>query len=71
MNTPFGASGEWVQITSYSPFRGLRGVIQRVQVVGDDDDDEPLSFYLVSLDTQKEPVWFENSEIEALDALSK
>ena len=70
MNTPFNASGEWVQITSYSPFRGLRGVIRRVQVV-DDDEEEPLSFYLVSLDTQKEPVWFENSEVEALDVLAK
>ena len=53
-----------VQVTSYSPFRGLRGTITVVDSISDDAD-EPICFYLITLEgTQlKEPVWFEYDEV--------
>ena len=56
--------GTLVQVTSYSPFRGLRGTITVVDSISDDAD-EPFCFYLITLEgTQmKEPVWFEYDEV--------
>ena len=60
-------SGSPVQVTSYSPFRGLNGTIQAVDTISDDGE-EPFCFYLVDLEgTQlKEPMWFENDEVELI-----
>jgi hypothetical protein len=57
--------GSLVQVTSYSPFRGLNGTIQTVDNISEDRE-EPFCLYLVALEaTQiKEPIWFENDEVE-------
>ena len=57
--------GSRVCITSYSPFRGLRGTVRDVHTIADDPDD-PFCFYLIALDRVhiKEPVWFECTEVE-------
>lgn len=56
--------GSLVQVTSYSPFRGLRGTVRVVDIIADDLD-EPFCFYLITLEgTQmKEPMWFEYGEV--------
>ncbi len=50
-----------------SPFRGLNGTIQTVDIISDDGE-EPFCFYLVALEgTQmKEPMWFEYDEVELI-----
>jgi hypothetical protein len=57
--------GSPVQVTSYSPFRGLNGTIQTVDTISDDFE-EPFCFYLVALEGSqiKEPIWFEYDEVE-------
>lgn len=57
--------GSLVEITSYSPFRGLRGTIRIVDTIVDDFE-EPFCFYLVDLEGAwiKEPIWFEYTEVE-------
>jgi hypothetical protein len=57
--------GSLVQVTSYSPFRGLKGTIRTVDTISDDLE-EPFCFYQITLEgTQvKEPIWFEYDEIE-------
>ena len=59
--------GSLVQVTSYSPFRGLNGTIQTVDSISDDSE-EPFCFYLVDLEaTQiKEPIWFKYDEVELI-----
>lgn len=56
-------------MTSYSPFRGLRGTIQAVNTIASDLE-EPFCFYLITLEGAhvREPIWFEDSEV-ALVAL--
>jgi hypothetical protein len=51
--------------TSYSPFRGLRGTIRRVDTI-DADIEEPFCFYQVELEGAhiQEPIWFEFEEVE-------
>ena len=58
-------TGSLVRITSYSPFRGLRGTIHTVDTITDDLE-EPFCFYLVALEGahMKEPMWFEYEEVE-------
>lgn len=58
-------TGSLVQVTSYSPFRGLNGTIQTTDTISDDLE-ELFCFYLVALEgTQiKEPIWFEHEEVE-------
>jgi len=60
-----------VEVISYGPFRGLRGVIRMVDPILADFD-EPLYFYLVALDgfSFQEPIWFENHEVAGLDPLA-
>ena len=59
--------GSLVRITSYSPFRGLKGTIRIVDTITSDLE-EPFCFYLVDLDGawMKEPIWFEYTEMEAI-----
>ena len=49
--------GTLVQVTSYGPFRGLRGTVKVVDSISDGDD-VPFCFYLITLEgTQmKEPM---------------
>lgn len=65
MNTHLTARGKRVYITSYGPFRGLRGTIQQVQTNAEEDN--TLCFYLILLDVRKEPLWVEQTEVEFLD----
>jgi|SRR5579872_4127834 len=57
--------GNLVQVTSYGPFRRLRGTIQKVDTITDDLED-PFCFYLVALEgpTFQVPIWFEYHEVE-------
>ena len=59
--------GSLVDVTSYSPFRGLKGTVQAVNTIADEDE-EPFCFYLVALEGThiQEPIWFEHHEVEAL-----
>lgn len=67
METHPGTPGMRVRITNYSPFRGLNGTVQRVHSI-DDDTEDAFCFYLIALDSLREPIWFEHGEIEFLDA---
>jgi len=61
--------GNRVRITSYGPFRGLRGIIQRVDELPPTPGQfEPFCFYLVRLEGAhiKEPVWFHYEEVELI-----
>jgi hypothetical protein len=57
--------GSRIRVTSYGPFRELKGTILRVDTIADDPD-EPFCFYLVALDgtVMQEPLWFEYQEVE-------
>jgi hypothetical protein len=54
-------------VTSYSPFRGLRGTILQVDRIADDLD-EAFCFYLVAMEGAyiQEPVWFDYHEVELI-----
>ena len=56
-----------MRVTSYSPFRGLRRTVLKVDSIADDFD-EPFCFYLVILEGAQidEPIWFEYHEIEVI-----
>ena len=41
--------GSFVDVTSYSPFRGLKGTVQMVNTIADEAE-EPFCFYLVALE---------------------
>jgi hypothetical protein len=60
-----------VDVTSYGPFRGLKGTIRQVDAI-EALPDEPFCFYLVALEGAqiKEPVWFECEEVEQVAPLS-
>jgi hypothetical protein len=60
-------TGSRVYVTSYSPFRGLRGTIHTVHTIPTEGE-EPFCFYQVALEgtSIQEPVWFEYNEIEIL-----
>ena len=57
--------GSRVRVTSYSPFRGLRGTIRVVDAIAVDLD-EPFCFYQITLEGAYigEPIWFECDEVE-------
>jgi hypothetical protein len=59
--------GSRVHVTSYGPFRGLRGMIRAVDVIADDLE-EPFCFYLIALEglTFLEPIWFTYDEVELI-----
>ncbi len=58
--------GSRVRVTSYSPFRGLRGTIRTVDSIPHLEVDEPFCFYGIELEGThlKEPIWFEYDEVE-------
>ena len=64
--------GYRVCVVSYGPFHGLKGTVKQVHTIADShaahDTDEVFCFYYVALDAVqiKEPVWFQNSEVEPL-----
>lgn len=57
--------GNRVYVTSYGPFRGLRGMIQAVVSISDDVED-PFCFYLIALEGVTIPtsIWFACHEVE-------
>jgi hypothetical protein len=59
--------GSRVRVTSYGPFRGLRGTIRNVDTIPSDLE-ELFCFYLVTLEGAyiKEPIWFEYHEVEVV-----
>jgi hypothetical protein len=61
-------AGSRVHITSYCPFRGLRGTVQVVDTIAHLAGTH--CFYLVRLEGVqiKEPVWFEHQEVELVAA---
>ena len=61
--------GSRVYVTSYGPFRGLRGTIQVVNTLSDDIE-KPFRFYLIALDGTYLPdsVWFEYDEVELISS---
>jgi hypothetical protein len=64
--------GDRVRITSYSPFRGLRGTIRIVDSITVDPEEPIFCFYLVALEGAqiREPIWFEYFEVELLASAS-
>ena len=59
--------GSRVRVSSYSPFRGLKGTIQTVNTIAPVQEDEELfCFYKVALEGSSigEPIWFEDEEVE-------
>jgi hypothetical protein len=62
--------GSLVCVTSYSPFRGLRGTVRSVDTIAADLD-EHFCFYLIALEgvQMKEPLWFEYDEVELVAPL--
>jgi hypothetical protein len=60
-----------VYVTSYGPFRGLRGTIRKVNAITASGE-EPFCFYLVDLEgTQiKIPVWFMYDEVDEVGPTS-
>jgi hypothetical protein len=63
--------GSRVRITSYTPFRGLRGTIRTVNTI-DSEQEEPFCFYLVAVEGAMvtEPIWFEYDEVELIGSPS-
>jgi hypothetical protein len=61
-------AGSRVRVTSYCPFRGLRGTVQIVDMIA--HLAEMHCFYLVRLEGAqiKEPVWFEQEGVELVAA---
>ena len=62
--------GSLVCVTSYSPFRGLRGTVRSVHTIAADLD-EHFCFYLIALEGAqiKGPIWFEYDEVELVAPL--
>ncbi len=63
--------GSLVYVTSYSPFRGLRGIIRAVEKITDEVKGA-YCFYQVEFDVMKnsEPIWFEADEVAAIVPLA-
>ena len=59
--------GSRVRVTSYSPFRGLKGTIRTVDTIAPShEEEEPFCFYKITLEGAhvREPIWFEDGEVE-------
>jgi hypothetical protein len=71
MQTTVLPVGSLVDVTSYCPFRGLKGTVQTVSAI-DDGADELFCFYLVDLEGTHipEPIWFEHNEVVAAEVLA-
>jgi hypothetical protein len=63
--------GSLVDVTSYGPFRGLKGTVQTVNTIADEAE-EPFCFYLVALEGThiQEPIWFEHNEVEVAEVVA-
>ena len=61
-----------VRVTSYSPFRGLKGTIRTVDSIPHLEGEEPFCFYHIELEGAhiKEPIWFEYNEVELVESFS-
>ena len=59
--------GSRVYVTSYSPFRGLRGTVREANTIASELE-EPFCFYLIDLEGAyiQEPIWFEYDEVELI-----
>ncbi len=59
-------AGNRVYISGYTPFRGLTGTIQVVDMMSEIDDN--MCFYLVKLERSfvREAVWFLDDEVESI-----
>ena len=64
--------GSRVCVTSYSPFRGLRGTIRTVDMISAELE-EPFCFYQIELEGAyiKEPIWFEFDEVELVTPIQQ
>ena len=62
--------GSRVRVTSYTPFRGLRGTIQTVDAIPPLEGEELFCFYRIALEGThiEEPIWFEHDEVEIIGA---
>jgi hypothetical protein len=67
--------GSRIRVTSYCPFRGLTGTVRTVDIISHYGQQPygigpigPNCFYLIDLEGAfiKEPVWFENEEVESV-----
>jgi hypothetical protein len=58
--------GSRVRVTSYGPFRGLKGTIRTTHCLPPRED--PWCFYQVVLEGAyiREPIWFSSEEVEPL-----
>ena len=72
MNNQVLPAGSRVRVISYSPFRGLKGTIRKVDTIPGLEAGEAFCFYLVELEGThiKEPIWFECDEVELVDCQS-
>jgi hypothetical protein len=63
--------GSLVDVTSYGPFRGLKGTVQMVNTIADEAE-ELFCFYLVVLEGthRQEPIWFEHDEVEVAEVVA-
>lgn len=59
-------TGQRVCVTSYGPFRGLKGTIRVVDTIS--NEAEPFCFYLIDLEgaQTREPIWFESEDVESI-----
>ena len=65
MENRAGLVGNQVRVTSYGPFKGLKGTIQMVDTIIDDLE-AVFGFYLVKLVgvPTREPIWLAYDEVE-------
>ena len=72
MSSEVFAVGGRVRVTSYCPFRGMRGTIRTVDTIAGDLK-EPFCFYQIALDRAhiQEPVWFAYNEVELVAPASR
>ena len=72
MNNQVFPAGTRIRVISYSPFRGLKGTIRKVDTIPGLEAGEAFCFYLVELEGThiKEPIWFECDEVELVDCQS-
>ena len=63
--------GSRIHVSSYGPFRGLRGTIRTVDSISTDFD-EPFCFYQIVLEGAhiQEPIWFQYDEVELVASAS-
>ena len=71
MQTTVLPVGSLVDVTSYGPFRGLKGTVQMVNTIADEAE-ELFCFSLVALEGThiQEPIWFEHNEVEMAEVVA-